>query len=152
MVSKRGLRTLRRYTYLRMQSRVSARQQTASACRTRSPHKEGTDVRMQSWLSICVEDASACGNGSRPVWGVDNVKSTVTVLEGNFTEEGVVSTEGVLFIWRIPLFVEKCVSFSRRESCLSGVGGHTLLGEGCVLTLRRGSYFAWGCGAFWSRY
>ena len=99
---------------------------------------------MQSWLSICVEDASACGNGSRPVWGVDNVKSTVTVLEGNFTEEGVVSTEGVLFIWRIPLFVEKCVSFSRRESCSSGVGGHTLLGEGCVLTLRRGSYFTWG--------
>ena len=87
-------------------------------------------------------------------WGVDSVKSTVTVLEeGNFTEEGVVSTEGVLFIWRIPLFVEKCVSFSRRESCSSGVGGHTLLGEGCVLTLRRGSYFAWGgCGVFRSRY
>ena len=57
-----------------------------------------------------------------------------------------VSTEGVLFIWRIPFFVEKCVSFSRRESCSSGVGGHTLLGEGCVLTLRRGSYFAWGGG------
>ena len=57
-----------------------------------------------------------------------------------------VLTEGVLFIWRIPLFVEKCVSFSRRESCSSGVGGHTLLGEGCVLTLRRGSYFAWGGG------
>ena len=52
-------------------------------------HTQRRYVRMQSWLSICVEDASACGNGSRPVWGVDSVKSTVTVLEeGNFTEEG----------------------------------------------------------------
>ena len=72
---------------------------------------------------------------------MDSVKSIVTVLEeGDFTEEGVVSTGGVLFSWRIPLFVEEgCVLISRRGSSSSGVGGHSSLEEGCVLISRRGS-------------
>ena len=55
-----------------------------------------------------------------------------------------VSTGGVLFCWRIPVFVEECVSISRKESSASGVGGHTSLGEGWILISRRGSYFAGG--------
>ena len=56
---------------------------------------------------------------------MDSVKSTVTVLEeGEFTEEG------VLFSWRIPLFVEEgCVLISRRGSSSCGVGVHSSLEE-----------------------
>ena len=47
---------------------------------------------------------------------------------------------GVIFSWRIPLFVEEgCVLISRRGSSSSGVGGHSSLEEGCVLISRRGS-------------
>ena len=77
------------------------------------------------------------------VWGVDSVKSTVSVLEeGDFSEEGGwFRLEGVLFSWRIPLFVEEgCVLISRRGSSSSGVArGHTSPEEGCVLISRRGS-------------
>ena len=38
-----------------------------------------------------------------------------------------VSTGGGTFCWRIPVFVEECVSISRRGSSASGVGGHTSL-------------------------
>ena len=62
-------------------------------------------------------------------WIVSKVQSLFWRRVTSLRRE-VVSTEGVLFIWRIPLFVEKCVLFSRRESCSSGVGGHTLLGRG----------------------
>ena len=73
---------------------------------------------------------------------MDSVKSTVSVLEeGDFTEEGDgFNWRGVLFCWRIPVFVEECVSISRRESSASGVGGHTSLGEGWILISRRGSH------------
>ena len=33
-------------------------------------------------------------------------------------------------------------------SSSSGVGGHTLLEEGCILIARRGSYFRWTRGTF----
>ena len=65
----------------------------------------------------------------------DSVKSTVTVLEeGDFTEEGGwFQLEGVLFSWRIPLFVEEgCVLISRRGSSSSGVG--------VILRWRRGAF------------
>ena len=104
---------------------------------------------------------------------MDSVKSTVSVLEeGDFSEEGVVSRrrrretkegggfnwrgslvpglgtrllEGVLFCWRIPVFVEECVLISRRGSSASGVGGHTSLGRG-AFDLEEGVYITWSGG------
>ena len=72
---------------------------------------------------------------------MDSVKSTVSVLEeGDFTEEGGgFNWRGVLFCWRIPVFVEECVSISRRESSASGVGGHTdFAGGGVDIDLEEG--------------
>ena len=108
------------------------------------------------------------------VWGVDSVKSTVTVLEeGDFTEEGggfnwrgCFSVGGYHYLWRRGALLisrrgssssgvgghssleEGCVLISRRGSSSSGVGGHTSLEEGCILIARRGSYFRWTRGTF----
>ena len=61
--------------------------------------------------------------------------------------------EGVLFCWRIQVFVEeRCVLISRRGSSASGVGrGSYFAGKRCILIPRRGSissgvgvtYFCW---------
>ena len=72
--------------------------------------------------------------------GVDSVKSTVTVLE-----EGWFRLEGVLFYWRISLYVEEewghillledqvGVYFDLEEgSSSSEIGGDTLIGRGCI--------------------
>ena len=91
---------------------------------------------------------------------MDSVKSTVSVLEeGDFSEEGggfnwrgslvpglgTRLLEGVLFCWRIPVFVEECVLISRRGSSASGVGGHTSLGRG-AFDLEEGVYITWSGG------
>ena len=87
-------------------------------------------------LSLCSLLSSPLHARARKVWGVDSVKSTVSVLEeGDFSEEG----GGFNWRWRIPVFVEECISISRRESSASGVGDHTSLGEGWILISRRGS-------------
>ena len=91
---------------------------------------------------------SAHAHGTN-IWGVDSVKSTVTLLEeGDFTEEGFFRLEGVLFCCRIPLFVEEeCILISRRGSCASRVGGHTSLGGGVPFDLKGGSiYIIWSRG------
>ena len=99
--------------------------------------------------------ASACKNGQKfPIlmlgtvsyggWIVSKVQSVfwrrVTSLRRGWFE-----LEGVLFCWRIPVFVEECVLISRRGSSASGVGGHTSLGRG-AFDLEEGVYITWSRG------
>ena len=80
---------------------------------------------------------------------MDSVKSTVSVLEeGDFTEEGGgFNWRGVRFCWRIPIFVEECVSISRRESKRIRSRGSYFAGGGVDFDLEEGVYIIWSRGS-----
>ena len=60
-----------------------------------------------------------------------------------------VSTGGGAFLLEDITLCGGGVHFDLEEgSSSSGVGGHTSLGEGCILIARRGSYFSWMKDAF----